>query len=218
MSIAGNALVVGISGGSAAGKTTLASDLVAALSDFSPVVLNQDHYFRDWEDVPPDRRDAERTSNHPRAVLWEVLTAHVQALRQGLAIALPTPGTRAYRRADAPRSLLPGKVVFVEGHLIFGHEALRALMDVRIFLDVDTHERVLRRMLRDTSRGNMTLEGAVAWYRRDVIPNYPIYTAATRHFADVIVPYEGNAVRAVEVLGHGLRAMAHDRGVSPDRL
>lgn len=211
MASAEKPLVVGISGGSAAGKTTLAAQLVAALSDFAPVVLNQDHYFRQWEDLAPELREAARTSNHPRAVLWEVLTAHVQTLREGRAIELPAPGTRAHLRGDAKRTLSPGALVFVEGHLIFGHAGLRDLLDVRIFLDVDAHERVLRRMVRDTTRGNMTLEGAVAWYRRDVIPNYPLHTATTRQFAHVIVPYEGDSQRAVDALGHGLRAMVADR-------
>jgi len=70
-------------------------------------------------------------------------------------------------------------LVLVEGHMLLGEESLRELMDVRIYVDVDPHERELRRMLRDTMQGSMTLEQAVAWYRRDVVPNCPTYTEAT---------------------------------------
>lgn len=200
-------LVVGISGGSASGKTTFATAIVEALAPLSVVTLNQDRYFRDWEDVPEGQREAARTSNHPRAVLWETLTAHVEALKQGLAITVPIPGTRAMKRGETPTQIESQPLVLVEGHLIFSHEPLRTLMDVKVFLDVDTHERVLRRMLRDTTRGNMNLEQAVAWYRRDVMPNYPVHTEPTRKFADLIVPFEGEVERAIEVVANGIRGM-----------
>lgn len=200
-------LVVGITGGSAAGKTTFASALVDALHPLPIVTLNQDRYFRDWDDVPEKEREAQRTSNHPRAVLWDHLTQHVQALKAGEAIAVPIPGTRAMKRGETPTTIESCPLVLVEGHLVFGHEPLRALMDVKVFLDVDTHERVLRRMLRDTSRGNMDLEAAVAWYRRDVIPNFSVHTEPTRRFADLIVPFEGEVDRAIEVIANGIKGM-----------
>lgn len=199
--------VVGISGGSAAGKTTFAQALVEALNPISVVTLNQDRYFRDWEDVPESEREAQRTSNHPRAVLWDQLTQHVQALKNGEAITVPIPGTRAMKRGESPTIIESCPLILVEGHLVFSHEPLRALMDVKVFLDVDTHERVLRRMLRDTSRGNMDLEAAVAWYRRDVIPNFSVHTEPTRQFADLIVPFEGEVERAIEVIANGIKGM-----------
>lgn len=199
--------VVGISGGSAAGKTTFASALVEALNPIEVVTLNQDRYFRDWEGVPESEREAARTSNHPRAVLWPQLVDHLRALKSGEAITVPIQGTRAMKRGEVPTQIESCPLVLVEGHLIFGHEPLRDLMDVKVFLDVDTHERVLRRMLRDTSRGNMDLEAAVAWYRRDVIPNYSVHTEPTRQFADIIVPFEGEVKRAIEVVANGIKGM-----------
>jgi uridine kinase len=200
-------LVVGISGGSASGKTTFANALVEALAPLAVVTLNQDRYFRDWLDVPESQREAERTSNHPRAVLWDVLFAHVGALKAGEAIIVPIPGTRAVQRGEPATTIQSCPLIIVEGHLIFTHEPLRELMDVKVFLDVDTHERVLRRMLRDTSRGSMDLEKAVAWYRRDVMPNYPVHTEPTRQFADIIVPFEGEVTRAIDVVAHGIRGL-----------
>ena len=202
-----NAFVVGISGGSAAGKTTFAQALVEALHPISVVTLNQDRYFRDWEDVPESEREAQRTSNHPRAVLWDALTQHVEALKNGETIMVPILGTRAMKRGESPTTIESCPLILVEGHLVFGHEPLRTLMDVKVFLDVDTHERVLRRMLRDTSLGNMDLEAAVAWYRRDVIPNFSVHTEPTRQFADIIVPFEGEVERAIEVIASGIKGM-----------
>ncbi len=200
-------IVIGVSGGSAAGKTTFTDILSDRLADFGPVVLNQDSYFRDWSALPED--EIERTANHPRAVLWEPLIAHVKCLREGQAIEMPPPGTRAFRRGDDLQKVAPEKLVIVEGHLIFSQEALRALLDIKLFLDVDTHERVLRRMLRNTSSG-MSLKDAVAWYRRDVVPNYRVYTEPTREYADLIVPFEGDVQVAVDVVANGIRRMIVD--------
>ncbi len=203
-------IVIGISGGSAAGKTTFTDILSDRLVDFGPVVLNQDNYFRDWSALPEDEREIKRTANHPCAVLWKHLIAHVKCLREGRAIEIPPPGTRAFRRGDDPQKVVPEKLVIVEGHLIFSQKALRALLDLKLFLEVDTHERVLRRMLRNTSSG-MSLKDAVAWYRRDVIPNYRVYTEPTRAYADLIVPFEGDVQVAVDVVANGIRRMIHHR-------
>ena len=208
-------IVIGVSGGSAAGKTTFTDMLADRLADFGPVVLNQDNYFRDWSALPEDEREIKRTANHPRAVLWEHLIAHVKCLREGQAIEMPLPGTRAFRRGDDPQKIVPERLIIVEGHLIFSQEALRSLLDIKLFLDVDTHERVLRRMLRNTSSG-MSLEDAVAWYRRDVVPNYRVYTEPTSAYADLIVPFEGDVQVAVDVVANGIRRMivdgkVHDR-------
>ena len=202
-------IVIGISGGSAAGKTTFTDILSDRLADFGPVVLNQDSYFRDWSVLPEDERESKRTANHPRAVLWEHLIAHVKYLREGRAIEMPPPGTRAFRRGDDSQKAVPDRLIIVEGHLIFSQEALRSLLDIKLFLEVDTHERVLRRMLRNTGSG-MSLQDAVAWYRRDVIPNYRVYTEPTRAYADLIVPFEGDVQIAVDVVANGVRRMIVD--------
>lgn len=205
-------IVIGISGGSAAGKTTFTDMLSDRLADFGPVVLNQDSYFRDWSALPEDERESKRTANHPRAVLWKHLIAHVKCLREGRAIQMPSSGTRAFRRGDDPQKVVPERLIIVEGHLIFSQEALRSLLDLKLFLEVDTHERVLRRMLRNTSSG-MSIEDAVAWYRRDVVPNYRVYTEPTSAYADLIVPFEGDVQVSVDVLANGIRRMIVDRKV-----
>ena len=203
--------VVGIAGGSASGKSTLARRLAGQLADLNPVVLNQDRYFRDWTEYPPDERASVRTSNHPDAVLWPALAAQVSRLVDRVPCTEPLPGTSAAFRGACERTVAPGDVILVEGHLILGHAPLRDLLDLAIYVDVDPHERVLRRMLRDTTRGGMTLEEAVAWYRRDVIPNFPTHTEATRRHADLIVPFENRDGKAAAFLAAGLREMMAGR-------
>ena len=108
-------MIVGICGGSASGKTTFSGGLVQALEGVETVVLNQDRYFRDWERLPAEQREAQRTSNHPRAVLWDVLIALVAALQSGRSIQIPVEGTRAQRQGMPAETVGPGELVIVEG-------------------------------------------------------------------------------------------------------
>ncbi len=198
-------ITVGIMGGSASGKTTFASALAEQLSEFSPVVLNQDSYFRDWSEYSEAERERVITANHPDAVLWDALITDIKKLRERNVIETPTPGTRGAQRGDEKASVQPSEVVIVEGHLIFWSEDLRDLMDIKLFLDVDAHERVLRRMLRDVAQRGGDLEWAINWYRRDVLPNFPIYTEPCKQYADLIIPFQDENPVALHTLVAGIR-------------
>jgi len=198
--------VVGISGGSASGKSTLAAALATRLVAFRPVVLNQDAYFHDWSGLPPAERAARMTANHPDAVRWPALVEHVRRLREGDAVQTPVPGTRAAARGDRAAALGPTRLLIVEGHLIFGEPALRPLLDLKLFLDVPPDERVLRRMFREAVERGGDLERAIAWYRRDVLPHYRLYTEPTRQFADLILPWTEAREEVIDLLAAGIRA------------
>ena len=198
-------ITVGIMGGSASGKTTFATALANLLSDYSPITLHQDSYFRDWSEYTPEEREKVVTANHPDAVRWEVLITDVEKLRSRNPIETPTPRTRAAHRGDEKKVIQPSDVVIVEGHLIYWNEHLRDLIDIKLFLDVDAHERVLRRMLRDVGKSG-NLEGAINWYRRDVLPNFPIYTEPCKQYADLIIPFLNDNQIALHTVAAGIRA------------
>ena len=198
-------ITVGIMGGSASGKTTFATALADLLSDYSPITLHQDSYFRDWSEYPPEEREKVVTANHPDAVRWEALIADVEKLRSRNPIETPAPRTRAAHRGDEKKVTQPSDVVIVEGHLIYWNEHLRDLIDIKLFLDVDAHERVLRRMLRDVGKSG-NLEGAINWYRRDVLPNFPIYTEPCKQYADLIIPFLNDNQIALHTVAAGIRA------------
>ena len=206
-------ITVGIMGGSASGKTTFASALAEHLSEFSPVVLNQDSYFRDWSEYSEAERERVITANHPDAVLWDALITDIKKLRERNVIETPTPGTRAAQRNDEKASVPPSEVVIVEGHLIFWSEDLRDLMDIKLFLDVDAHERVLRRMLRDVAQRGGDLEWAINWYRRDVLPNFPVYTEPCKQYADLIIPFQDENPVALHTLVAGIRDQIESRKI-----
>src|SRR5688500_16690537 len=96
------ATVIGISGGSASGKSTLAAALARRLAAFDPIVLNQDAYFHDWSALPPEEREARMTANRPDAVHWPALVEHVARLREGEAVEVPVPRTRGARGNKGP--------------------------------------------------------------------------------------------------------------------
>ena len=198
-------ITVGIMGGSASGKTTFAKALAEALAAFSPIVLNQDSYFRDWSEYSDAERERVITANHPDAVLWDALITDIKKLRARDAIDVPTPGTRGAQRGNEKTSVQPSDVVIVEGHLIFWSEDLRDLMDIKLFLDVDAHERVLRRMLRDVAQRDGDLEWAINWYRRDVLPNFPVYTEPCKQYADLVIPFQNENPVALHTLVAGIR-------------
>ncbi len=205
-------ITVGIMGGSASGKTTFASALAEQLAEFSPVVLNQDSYFRDWSEYSEAERERVITANHPDAVLWDALITDIKKLRERNVIETPTPGTRGAQRGDEKASVRPSEVVIVEGHLIFWSEDLRDLMDIKLFLDVDAHERVLRRMLRDVAQRGGDLEWAINWYRRDVLPNFPVYTEPCKQYADLIIPFQDENPVALHTLVASIRARIKENG------
>ena len=207
-------ITIGIMGGSASGKTTFASALAEELAEFAPVVLNQDSYFRDWSEYSEEERERVITANHPDAVLWDALISDIKRLRSRDTIDVPTPGTRGAQRGDEKTNVRPSDVVIVEGHLIFWSEDLRDLMDIKLFLDVDAHERVLRRMLRDVAQRGGDLEWAINWYRRDVLPNFPVYTEPCKQYADLVIPFQDENPVALHTLIAGIRARIQEDSTS----
>lgn len=207
----GRPVVVAIAGGSATGKSTLAKRLAAALSDLRPAILGQDRYFRDFAEYSPEERERVRTANHPDALLWPAFHAALETLGSGGSIEEPVPGTRAYQRGLSIQTVGPAGLVIVEGLFALWDPRCRELADLRLYTDLDDDERVIRRIERDIAERGGTLEGVVAWYRRDVHPNFPTYTQSTRRFADLIIPTNHPIDVAVAAVAAAISALAAER-------
>jgi uridine kinase len=199
-------IVVAIAGGSATGKSTLARLIAKDLADLNPLILNQDRYFRDFAELSEEERERQRTANHPDAVNWPAYHRAFEALRAGQAAIEPAEGTRA-RQREEPHSIGPAGVLLVEGLFALWDEATRAAADLRLYLEIDDDERVLRRIHRDIAERNQTVEGVIAWFRRDVQPNYPIYTNSTRRYADLVVPTNKPSDNVARILAGAIRAL-----------
>jgi len=207
--------VVGITGGSGSGKTTVAMLLASELADLRPAVLQQDRYFRDFSVLTAEERERVATANKPESVLWPAFMGQVRLLLAGEPIEEPAPGTRAAARGAPAVQIEPSPVVIVEGLFALWHDELRGMLDLKLFVDADDSERLLRRITRDLverrnpAANETTLEHIrrqVAWYRKDVLPNYPIYTEVGRRVADLVVPNDGSCERAVRLIALGVRA------------
>ena len=206
MSSPAHAFVVGIAGETCAGKSTFADALRTALGGPDHcTVLHQDGYFSDYSEFPESERAAVTTHNHPSGVRWELLRADIDALRSGRAIELPAPRTRAAATGER-RSVMPARILLVEGHLIFADDETRNRCDFKLYLDVDANERVLRRIGRTSAREG-DINEAIAWYRRDVIPN-AAFAAGARGHADLIVPFATGNDRAVDMIAAGIARLA----------
>jgi uridine kinase len=201
-------VVVAIAGGSGTGKSTLAAALSSALESLRPVVLVQDHYFRDFAEYDPAERELVRTANHPDAVNWPEFHAALDRLAAGESVELPAPGTRRRARGDPVRTLGPAGLVIVEGLFALWDERCRARAQLRLYTEVADDERVLRRVYRDVTERGGTVEGVVSWYRRDVRPNFERFTAASREYADLVVPTERHNQNMIDALSDAIRAMA----------
>ena len=123
---------------------------------------------------------------------------------------MPASGTRAALGNRPQDKLETGDLIILEGHLIFWNQQIRDLMDLKLFIDVDPHERVLRRLLRaaagkEDEYSAKDLQWQVEWYRRDVIPNFPVYTETCKQYADLVVPYQKHNPATLQMIVAGIR-------------
>lgn len=204
-------IVVAIGGGSSTGKSTLARTLAAELTELRPVILCQDHYFRDFAEYTPEERERVRTANHPNAVHWSAFHAALDALYCGGTTVEPVEGTRLKQRGAPEQTLGPSGLILVEGLFALWDERSREIADLRLFTETNDDERVIRRIYRDVVERGGDLERSIAWYRRDVKPNYPVYTASTRRYADLVIVTDHPTDVAVQVVCDAVRAMAARR-------
>jgi uridine kinase len=203
--------VIGITGGSASGKSTITNKLVKLLPEYRIGVLQQDRYFKDFSILPEAENELRRTANNPDALVWPEFLEQFHRLLEGTSVTEPVPGTRPSRRRTEPVIVEAGDILIVEGLFALWHEGVRAEMDLKLYVEVDDCERVLRRMARDIIERGGTLPGMIAWYRRDVMPNFPKYTKVTDHFADLIVPNHNGCDTAVALIADGIRAQLRTR-------
>ena len=152
-------LVIGIAGGTGSGKTTLMKNLIARFGDVV-TVLSHDNYYRRHDELTYEERSA-LNYDEPAAMETELMVQHLDALRHWQEIDCPVYDFSVHNRSDETIRVVPRKVIIVEGILIFADEALRDLMDIRIFVDTDADVRLCRRIKRDVNKRGRTLESVL---------------------------------------------------------
>ena len=193
-----NILVIGIAGGSGSGKTTLMNNIVSRFSE-DITVLSHDSYYRRHDDMTYEER-CQLNYDEPAALETELMVKHLDSLRQGEAIDCPVYDFTVHNRSDEVTRIEPSRIIIVEGILIFENEALRDLMDIRIFVDTDADIRLCRRVKRDVNKRGRSLESVLNQYQQTVKPMYEKYVEPSKKYAHILVPEGGKNTVAQEFI------------------
>ena len=205
-------LVIGVSGGTGCGKTTVVEQLCAQLPSQSVSVLSQDEYYKDLGHLNPQER-ARVNFDHPDSIDFELLLEQIQQLREGHSIQRPRYSFVEETRLKDTVKVEPTTVLIVEGILVFHPEAIRKLFDLKLFIDADDDERLLRRMRRDLSERGHDLEKSIQRYREVVKPMYDAYVLPSRTYADLIVPNNEKNPNSIRWISQMLKTQIQAYGI-----
>ena len=204
-------LTIGIAGGTASGKTTVARRLVERLAGHAVAFLDQDAYYKDLADVPLEERRG-FNFDHPDAFDTDLLVAHLKALKQGKAIEKPVYSFTEHSRTAETIRVNPGDAIILEGILVLALEAVRKELDVKVFVDSDADVRVIRRLSRDIKERGRDFDGVIEQYFRTVRPMHHGFVEPSKRYADIIIPHGGNNEIAIEMVAGAVRQRLSPRG------
>lgn len=196
------ARLIGITGGSGSGKTTIVRRIAGIVEDF--VFIPQDNYYRSAEYVSNANITA-FNFDHPSAFDSDLLVAHLAALRDDRPIEMPQYDFVHHRRRDEAVRVEPAKVVILEGIMIFFEPRVRELLDLKIYVDTPDDIRFIRRMNRDIHERGRTIQSVIDQYLERVRPGHYEFIEPTKAYADLIVPEGGQNEKALEVLASFMR-------------
>jgi len=199
-------LVIGICGGTGSGKTTITERIISALSPESVLVLQQDHYYRNFPHLSLEER-ARQNFDHPDALDTPLFIEHVRQLREGRPIDRPVYDFTKHERAHQTVRMNPSPALILEGILIFENKTLCDLMDIKIFVDTDADLRFIRRLGRDIRERGRTVESVVNQYLATVRPMHMEFVEPSRRHADVIIPEGGNNEVGIDLVIQKVRSL-----------
>lgn len=192
-------LIIGIAGGTGSGKTTVVRKIVESLPAGEVVVLPQDSYYKDSSHVPVEERQ-NINFDHPDAFDWRLLAEHLSMLKRGEVIEQPVYSYLTCTRQKETIRIEPREVIIVEGILALCDDRLRSQMDLKIFVDADPDERLIRVISRDIEERGRTAEAVMSRYTNVLKPMHLQFIEPTKRFADLIVPQGGNNTMAIEII------------------
>jgi uridine kinase len=191
-------LVIGIAGGSGSGKTTISSAVVAEVGERQVAVLEHDSYYRHLEGLTFEER-SKINYDHPDSLETELLVQHLETLLDGHAVERPVYDFTQHLRSSETVRIEPSPVIVVDGILVLADPQLRALLDLKVFVDTDADLRVLRRLQRDIEERGRTMGSVIRQYLATVRPMHLQFVEPSKVYADLIIPegYNRGAVAAV---------------------
>lgn len=178
-------IIIGIAGGTGSGKSTFTNKLKDTFHE-DVAVLYHDNYYRDQSDISLEERK-KTNYDHPDAMETELLVEHLHQLKEGKAIECPVYDYTMHTRSNQVLKVEPKRVILLEGILVLADERLRDLMDVKVYVEADADERILRRVIRDVKERGRDIEGVVEQYLTTVKPMHYLYVEPTRTTADIVI-------------------------------
>jgi uridine kinase len=189
--------IIGISGGSGSGKTTIVRKISESIEDF--VFIPQDNYYRSAEYIT-NSNITEFNFDHPNAFDTDLIMQHLEDLKDGKVIQMPQYDFVHHRRMDETIEVKPKKVIIFEGIMVFYEKIIRDLMDLKIFVDTPDDIRFIRRLQRDVNERGRTQESVIKQYMDVVRPGHFEFIEPTKSYADIIIPEGGMNMNALQVL------------------
>ena len=191
-------MIIGVAGGTGSGKTTLAKNIAAAFGD-RVAVITHDSYYRQQNDKSYEER-CKQNYDHPDAFETDLLCHHLEELSKGNSVDIPVYDYTVHNRSERTSRVEPRAVIILEGILIFSDKTLRDMMDLKIFVDTDADERILRRIMRDTEERGRSLDSVINQYLTTVKPMHDAFVEPYKRYADVIVPGGGSNPAALDMI------------------
>jgi uridine kinase len=208
-------LIIGVVGGSGSGKTTV-TRAIYDLPGVDAAFIDQDAYYRDLSHLPLEERKRVNF-DHPEAFDTELLVRQLGLLQEGRPIDKPTYDYAAHTRAAATQRLEPKSVILVDGILLFADARLRALFDIKIYVDVSEDVRFIRRLQRDTAERGRTMEDVIRQYLATVRPMHLEFVEPSKRYADIIIPEGGFNRIGIEMIQARVQLEIARRRESPNR-
>ena len=192
-------LIIGIAGGSGSGKTTVVRAISEHLKE-NVVVIPQDSYYKDMSHATEEEKRV-HNFDHPDSVDFDLLHKQLKELKEGKTVEQPIYSYLTCGRSkDQTLTVRPADIIIVEGILIFTDPKLRKLMDIKIFVDADDDDRVMRVISRDIAERGKTVEWVIERYTNTVKPMYHQFIEPSKRYADIIVPQGGHNQVAIDMI------------------
>lgn len=192
-------LIIGIAGGTGSGKTTVVNKILNSFPAGEVAVMPQDSYYKDSSHVPPELR-SKINFDEPAAIEWTLLVDHLEKLKRGESIDMPTYSYLTCTRQAETVRVEPRDVVIVEGILVLCDPELRDMLDVKVFVDADPDDRLIRVIARDCISRGRTPQMVIDRYQDVLKPMHCQYIEPSKRFADIIVPQGGSNIVAINLL------------------
>ena len=183
-------LIIGIAGGTGSGKTTVVNKIISSFPTGEVAVIPQDSYYKDLSHIPPEER-SKINFDEPNAIEWPLLVEHLNRLKDGQSIEMPTYSYLTCTRQKETVHVDPCDVVIVEGILVLTDPSIRQMMDVKCFVDADPDDRLIRVIARDCIERGRTPQMVIDRYQDVLKPMHCLYIEPSKRFADLIIPQGG---------------------------